>query len=227
MPKKSVQKVHNIPGLTYAISQEVVRKDFRVAIFGSARVKKGDKSYKQIYKLAKQVGQQDFDVVTGGGPGMMEAANAGHCAGKGKGKAYSIGLPIELPFEEHINKYLDIQQHFKHFSERLDNFMVLSHVVVITPGGVGTCLEFFYTWQLTQVRHISKMPIIFVGRMWKGLLKWLEKPIKMGLISSQDMENVFYARNNEEALEMILEVNQSFQQHGEKYFENYKKYRLG
>ena len=102
------------------------KKHFRVAIFGSARIKPNDPRYKQIYSLAKRIASAGFDVVTGGGPGIMEAANKGHREGRKKGKhVHSFGLNIMLPMEQSANKHLDIKKDFKRFSERLDYFMNL------------------------------------------------------------------------------------------------------
>ena len=123
---------------------------FRVSIFGSARTKAEDPEYKIAYELAKELGKRDIGVVTGGGPGQMEAGNKGHkdaCK-----NSNSIGLTVRLPFEEGGNDFMDMQEHFQRFGNRLDHFMALSNAVVITAGGVGTCLEFFYTLQLTQVK---------------------------------------------------------------------------
>ena len=128
------------------IPKQIDVERFRVAIFGSARIKENDSRYKQIYTLAKMIAAEGFDVVTGGGPGIMEAANKGHKDGRKKGKiVHSFGLNIVLPKEQTANKHLDIKKDFERFSERLDYFMYLSNVVVVAPGGVGTLLEFFYT----------------------------------------------------------------------------------
>ena len=159
------------------IEEELKKKDFRVSIFGSARAKKGDDAYEMVYGLAHKIGEKGIDVVTGGGPGLMEAANEGHQSGKKNGDVHSLGLVIELPWENKANDYLDIEKKYSRFSERLDNFMVLSNVAVITPGGLGTCLELFYTWQLTQVKHICSMPIILVGDMWRSLIEWVKEKI--------------------------------------------------
>lgn len=176
---------------------------FRISIFGSARIKPDDKIYKQIFNLAKELGKKEIDLITGGGPGLMQAANDGHMAGDIKQKACSLGLTIRLPHESK-NPILEVRKHFEKFSHRLDTFMALSHMVVVTPGGIGTCLELFYTLQLIQVKHINKIPIILVGKMWKKLLNWLKKsPMKAHLLDPKDLENVIYAKNNRVALKLI------------------------
>lgn len=209
------------------IKEELKKDDFRVSIFGSARIKKNDERYKLVFDLAKQIGGHGLDIVTGGGPGMMEAANKGHAAGDLSQSADSIGLTIELPWEASTNKYLEIEKHFDKFSGRLDHFMALSSAVVITPGGIGTCLELFYTWQLTQVKHICPIPIILVGKMWKQLMKWVNKyPVKAGLISPKDLSNVYFAKNNKQAMKIILRTNEIFRKEGKNYCKNVHKYKL-
>jgi len=206
---KNIKKVEKE---NYLLSQ-INKNNFRVSIFGSARIQKDDKVYRQVYDIAKELGKEGIDIVTGGGPGLMEAANEGHKAGDVDKKAESIGLTIQLPFEAKANPYLEITQHFQKFSDRLDNFMGISHVAVVMPGGIGTCLEFFYTWQLTQVKHIPKIPIILFGEMWEELIKWIKKyPLKQDLMSSEDLENVHIARDIKEALNIITASNEIFQE---------------
>ncbi len=178
---------------------------FRVAIFGSARIKKNDVNYKQIFELAKEIGKNDIDIVTGGGPGIMEAANAGHEKGSTENKSHSIGLNIFLSHEQHPNKHIDVKLDFSNFSERLLTFMKLSNAVVVAPGGIGTCLELFFTWQLTQVGHIDKMPIILLGDMWLDLLKWIKSEVlKSGYMSESDLDNIYIVENNKQAMDIIL-----------------------
>jgi len=200
------------------VKEELHHRDFRVSIFGSARTKPNDKVYKNVYDLAKQIGAEGYDIVTGGGPGLMDAANAGHEEGDKDNKADSIGLIIELPWEAEGNKHLEVSQKFAKFSKRLDNFMALSSVVVVTPGGIGTCLELYYTWQLVQVGHIDPVPIIVVGKMWEELIKWMTKyPLKDKLISPKDMKHVHIAKNNKEAMAIIKKAHTKFKKnHGKK-----------
>ena len=199
------------------MSKELKKSEFRVTIFGSARLKPKDKTYQMVYKLAKDIGEKGFDVVTGGGPGLMEAANAGHSEGDKKHKADNIGLTIQLPWEAKGNKHLEIKKHFNKFSSRLDHFMALSRAVVIMPGGIGTCLELFYTLQLVQVKHIKPVPIILVGSMWKNLYNWIIKnPVKKGLVSPKDLNDVYYAKNNKEAMEIIMKEHKKFLRGGKR-----------
>ena len=192
-------------------TRELKKHDFRVAIFGSARIKKNDKIYRLVYNLAKQIGKHHFDLVTGGGPGLMEAANRGHSVGDPRKHSDNIGLPIELPWEAEENKHLEIKRHFNKFSKRLDYFMTLSSAMVVTPGGIGTCLELFYAWQLIQVKHIHPIPIILVGKMWEELIKWVKKyPLKHALISPEDMNCIHIAKNSKQAMEIILDSHRNF-----------------
>ena len=186
------------------IKKELEEKDFRVAIFGSARIKKNDSTYKQVRTLAKMLGERGIDIVTGGGPGIMQAANEGHRKGRKNKRTHSIGLSIKLSKEQRANKYIDLLKEFSRFSNRLDNFMLLSNAIVVAPGGVGTLLEFFYTWQLVQVHQICNIPIILLGKQWPGLIRWLEKePLKKGYFTKEDLNLIFMADNSKEAMKMI------------------------
>lgn len=198
------------------IEEELKTNHFRVVVFGSARIKREDERYILTYELARQIAKHDIDIVTGGGPGIMEAANAGHHAGRNGNYCHSIGITVKLPFEENVNAHLDLRKHFTRFSNRLDQFMVLSDVVVVMPGGVGTCLEFFYTWQLTQVKHICKIPIILMGEMWEGMYQWIQdQPLKKGFISPADTDNISIAKTAEEALAIILQEKLNHDREGQ------------
>jgi len=208
------------------VPKEIDVKHFRVAIFGSARIKKNDPRYKQIQALARLIAKEGIDVVTGGGQGIMEAANKGHMEGRGKRKVHSFGLNILLPREQMANKHLDIKKEFTRFSERLDYFMYLSNVVIVAPGGVGTLLEFFYTWQLIQVKHICNIPIILVGEMWTPFMKWInDYPLKMRLLSKSDAELVIVAKDNKEAIQIIKMTHEEYLKSGKNYCVNFKKYK--
>lgn len=177
---------------------------FRVAIFGSARIKPGDSIYEDVFDLASRIGTRGYDVVTGGGPGLMDAANAGHMAGDTKNRADSIGLIIHLPFESEGNKHLEIRRRFMHFSKRLDTFLALSHVMVVTTGGIGSLLELYYMWQHMQVHHVSYKPIILVGEMWGHLIDWMRKDVlTSGLVSPTDFDYIYIAKDNDQAMAMI------------------------
>jgi len=209
------------------IPKEINVEHFRVAIFGSARIKKADPRYKQIQGLARMIASEGIDVVTGGGPGIMEAANKGHREGRGKKKIHSFGLNIMLPKEQSANKHLDIKKDFIRFSERLDYFMYLSNVVVVAPGGIGTILELFYTWQLIQVKHICNIPIILLGDMWEPLIEWVKKyPLEKKFMKPEDMGHIFIAKSTKDAMSMIKAANEGFESRGDDYCLNFNKYNV-
>ncbi|MAH06953.1 hypothetical protein CMI38_01740 [Candidatus Pacearchaeota archaeon] len=211
------------------IKKELAKRDFRVTVFGSARIKKSSREYKQVYQLGRMLGERGIDVVTGGGPGMMAAASQGHAVGREKSdkESHSIGLAIKLPKEQKVNGGVNVVRKFEHFSGRLDNFMVLSNVIVVSHGGVGTLLELFYSWQLMQVNQICNIPIILMGDMWKGLIKWIERyPLDMNFLSKKDMGLLFYAKDCDEAIKMIDMANKEFKSGKKDYCLNYEKYKL-
>ncbi|MEM3041268.1 MAG: LOG family protein [Nitrososphaerota archaeon] len=124
----------------------------------------------------------------------------------------SIGLRIDLTFEEKEASHLDIKKEFSRFSARLDSFMSYANVVVVAPGGVGTLLEFAYTWQLLQVRHISNIPVILLGEMWLDLVKWIRKwPLKHRLLDPKDVELLFLAKDIREAFQVIKKAYELYE----------------
>ncbi|MCJ7633758.1 LOG family protein [Candidatus Bathyarchaeota archaeon] len=184
---------------------------FRVVIFGSARLEKTDPNWTLIYNFAKRLAEAGIDIVTGGGPGLMDAASEGHNAGDRTKNSQSIGLQIILPKKQRDAHHLDIKQEFSLFSERLDHFISLANVVVVAPGGVGTILEFFYTWQLLQVKMIRNIPIILLGEMWVDFLHWIEKwPLEHKFLKSKDIELLVIVNNTEDALKIIQDTYTKF-----------------
>lgn len=207
--------VNRIKARRLNLKKELKSNHFRIAIFGSARIEPGDKIYEQVYDLAERIGSRGYDVVTGGGPGLMEAANSGHMVGDKKNRANSIGLVIHLPFENKDNRHLEIRSRFMHFSKRLDTFLSLSHVMVVTTGGIGSLLELYYMWQHLQVHHVSYKPIILIGKMWRDLIDWMKKDVLPGnLVSPQDFDYIYIARDNEQAMAMIDTFHRLFRQEG-------------
>ena len=188
--KLLIKKVHQLNDILADLDGLLTQLEtdfFRVCIFGSARTTASSPFYAQVHELAKALAAQGVDIVTGGGPGLMEAANRG--AKEAANSSRSFGLPIELPFESDANSHLDVKRHHRRFSSRLDEFMRISHAVVMTPGGIGTCLEFLYTWQLLQVGHIKVRPVLLLGKeFWNGYLEWFEKtPLRLNLMNQSDM----------------------------------------
>lgn len=183
------------------------KKHFRVAIFGSARTDKTNESYCKVFQLAKLLGKEGIDVVTGGGPGTMEAASAGHKKGRKHNGSHTFGLLIHLPREQRANRHLDIKSEFTKFSERLQRFMELSSAVVVAPGGIGTTLEFFYALQLVQVKKVTQVPIILIGEQWKALVNWMKNyPVKKRFISKNDLDSLFYVKSVKQAHELIMKT---------------------
>lgn len=187
--------------------------NYRVCIFGSARIKPQDPIYHTVFRLAQNLSERGIDVVTGGGPGLMAAANRGVLASK-RHRSYSYGLPLDLPsLAEPANKHLDIKSAHKRFSSRLDEFIRLSHAVVVAPGGIGTLLELMYVWQLLQLDTVEPRPFILLGReFWSGFLKWMEEvPGEHRLISPRDLEFVSIVDRPEEVLEIVDRSHAAFE----------------
>jgi len=208
------------------VMDELYEKHFRVAIFGSARISMDKPAYEEVYKLAHMLGAENIDIVTGGGPGIMEAACKGHNDGKSCDETHSIGLNIDIPKEQKPNRYLDVKKDFNRFSKRLDTFMVLSNAVVVAPGGVGTLLEYLYAWQLIQVKHICNIPIILLGDMWNDFMKWVEKYLlNKNFIDKKDIHHIFVAKDSYEAFRIIKRFYDGYVK-GDNICINFKKYKI-
>lgn len=148
---------------------------FRVTIFGSARPESDHWVYQEVKRLAADVATLGCDIVTGGGPGLMQAANEGAAeAAAVSGRAASMGIRVELPFEQTVNPF--VAEAFEHqtFFTRLHHFVLVSDAFVVAPGGIGTVLETMMIWQLLQVRHLHEVPLVLVGPMWRDLVAWTE-----------------------------------------------------
>lgn len=187
---------------------------YRTCIFGSARIKTDSKAYNDVVELARLLATSDIDILTGGGPGLMEAANLGAKRGRteARSKSLSLGLTIELEWEPEPNHHLDVKRHHLRFSSRLDDFMRLSHSIIVTPGGIGTLLELFFAWQLIQVKHMTTRPIVLMGReFWSGVIAWLKKkPLAEKLMGSQDFDFVTVVDTPKEAFKIIADHHTAF-----------------
>ena len=175
-----------------------------VTIFGSARTAPSDPYYQVAVELARSLAKHKFAVITGGGPGIMEAANKGAYMAKGK----SVGLNIELPHEQKGNRYANIPINFHYFFSRKVCFVKYSIAFVFMPGGFGTLDEFFEVLTLVQTRRIPEYPLICIGReFWSGLFKWLKSRMeeKNKFISPGDLDLVTITDDPNEALKVILE----------------------
>ena len=191
---------------------------YRACIFGSARIKPDTKAYDDVYKLARYLAWEGIDVLTGGGPGLMEAANKGAKLGQKekRTKSLSYGLSIQLEWEPTPNNHLDVKRHHHRFSSRLDDFMRLSHAVICTPGGIGTVLEFFFVWQLLQVKHAQSRPIVLLDKeYWNGLIAWMKSmPLARGLVGEKDFEFLHIVDTPEEAFELVSSDHKEFRKLG-------------
>jgi len=168
------------------------RQRYRVTIFGSARVPKNHWVYKAVRDLAAELTRLNCDIVTGGGPGLMQAANEGvHQANpKARGKGRSMGIRVDLPFEQHVNAFVTEAFEHRTFFTRLHHFVLVSDAFVVVPGGIGTVLETMMVWQLLQVRKLHNVPLILAGKMYAELVEWCKTHMLqpgVPLASPQDM----------------------------------------
>jgi hypothetical protein len=187
------------------------KRYFRVAIFGSSRIQETDATYAEVRELARRLSYMGCDIVTGGGPGLMRAANEGARHGAYRHKTRSFGLTILLPMEEQPNPFLDEVAHHATFFSRLHQFIRLSHAYIVVDGGIGTTLEAMMVWQLLQVRMLSERPLIFVGPMWRGLRSFIEQEIiGRGLASPPDLGIPVWVDTLDEALEIVRRTLDEF-----------------
>jgi uncharacterized protein (TIGR00730 family) len=148
------------------------RERYRVTIFGSARAKPGTYVYDEVKRVATALAQMGCDIITGGGPGLMQAANEGATAAGSPERNRSVGIRVDLPFEQEVNPFVEQAFEHKTFFTRLHHFVLTSDAFVVAPGGIGTVLELMMIWQLLQVKHVHDTPLILVGKMWAELVQW-------------------------------------------------------
>ena len=174
-----------------------------ITVFGSARTRRDDPYYHQGELLGRALADRGFAVITGGGPGMMEAVNKGcHDAG-----GLSVGCNIELPHEQSLNRYVDLGVEFRYFFVRKNMFVKYARGFVIFPGGFGTLDELFESLTLAQTGKIEHFPIVLFGsEYWKGLLDWLrERVLSVGAIAPSDLKLMSITDDPEEAAEMATQ----------------------
>jgi uncharacterized protein (TIGR00730 family) len=177
-----------------------------VTVFGSARLAPSNQYYQAAVELAKGLAKHNLAIITGGGPGIMEAANKGAASVKGK----SVGLNIELPKEQRGNGYANIPIHFHYFFSRKVCFVKYSLAFVFMPGGFGTLDEFFEVLTLVQTQRIPEFPLILFGKEhWKGLLRWMKDRLEPELISPGDLNLFKLVDDPQEAIDIILEYERS------------------
>lgn len=166
------------------------RDRYRVTIFGSARIDPGHWVYAAVRDVAAELTRLGCDVVTGGGPGLMQAANEGAKLADPDGRQKSVGIRVELPFEQDVNAFVTQAFEHKTFFTRLHHFVLVSDAFIVTPGGIGTVLETLMVWQLLQVRHLRDTPLILAGHFWDGLLDWAKDVMLQpgsALVSPEDL----------------------------------------
>ena len=177
-----------------------------VTVFGSARLKPRDPYYRAAVELARGLAKHNLAVITGGGPGVMEAANKGAALGNGR----SVGLNIELPHEQTGNRYTNIPIHFHYFFSRKVCFVKYSLGFVFMPGGFGTLDEFYEVVTLVQTERIPAFPLILFGRdFWTGLIKWMKAQMQgtNKFISPGDLDLATIVDHPQEAIDVILDYN--------------------
>lgn len=189
---------NNVPAATEVAPRK------KVAIFGSARTSPDSGLFKSIERISYELASEGWTIVTGGGPGSMEAANKGayrHCGDDEE--VCSLAHAIYLPFEEAINEY--VQEHTKHkeFFSRLKTFSECD-AFIVSPGGIGTLLEMALVYQLIQVGHLERKPVICVGRMWRTLREWLENEmLDSKFLSYEELKMIHYVDRFSEAKQLL------------------------
>ncbi len=176
--------------------------DPTVSMFGSARVRDGHPAYLAAREVARRFAESGWSVVTGGGPGVMEAANRGAKEGGG----VSVGFNIDLPFEQYANPYLDISLTFEHFYARKVMFVKAAEAFVIFPGGFGTLDELFEALTLIQTGKILDFPVVlFDSAYWSGLLRWIrENVLTERMVSPDDLDLLFVTDDPAEAVDTVI-----------------------
>ncbi len=191
-----------------------------ISIFGSARTKPGTLYYQKASEIAKRLTEEGYGIITGGGPGIMEAGNKGAFDAKG----VSVGLSIDLPFEQSYNPYIDADKNLRHryFFVRKVMFVKYAQGFVVMPGGFGTMDEFFEVLTLVQTKKISRVPIILFGtKYWEGLRKWLVESVdqEYHYISPGDMD-LFHITDDVESV--VYHINTFYGARDDRFRPNYE-----
>ena len=173
-----------------------------VSVFGSSRIGRSDPSYRQARALTRKLAKRGYAIITGGGPGIMEAANRGAREGGGA----SVGCNIELPFEQGLNEYVTLGMEFRYFFVRKTMFVKYAEAFCIFPGGFGTFDELFEALTLIQTGKVQHFPVVLFGTAyWKGMLDWMRAtPVAEGKISPEDLTIFTVTDDVDEAVEVIL-----------------------
>jgi uncharacterized protein (TIGR00730 family) len=176
-----------------------------VSVFGSARTQPEDPTYALARQIGRRLAEAGYAVITGGGPGAMEGANRGAAEAGG----ISVGLGIELPFEQGMNQYVDLGVNFRYFFARKTMFVKYAEGFVVLPGGFGTLDELFEALTLVQTQKVTSFPIVLLGRSyWSGLLDWLRDSAQaLGTIGPKDLGLLTLTDDVDEAISLILDAN--------------------
>src|SRR5208337_4906634 len=161
--------------------------------------------YDEVKRVAAILAEMGCDIITGGGPGLMQAANEG-AAGNGSEHNRSVGIRVDLPFEQEVNPFVEQAFEHKTFFTRLHHFVLTSDAFVVVPGGIGTVLELTMIWQLLQVKHVHDTPLILVGKMWAELVDWANKNLlkpELALASPADLKIPQCVNTADEAIALI------------------------
>ena len=186
------------------------REHYRVTIFGSARAQPGTYVYAEVKRIAAALAEMGCDIITGGGPGLMQAANEGAAAANAPERNRSVGIRVDLPFEQEVNPFVEQAFEHKTFFTRLHHFVLTSDAFVVAPGGIGTVLELTMIWQLLQVRHVHDTPLILVGKMWADLVEWARTHLLTTLpplANPEDMAIPRCVNTADEAIALIREYH--------------------
>jgi uncharacterized protein (TIGR00730 family) len=180
---------------------------YSVTIFGSSRITRASKQYEEARLLAKELATMGCQIITGGGPGLMEAANEGAYEAYPSMKERSVGLNIHLPLEQAPNTFVGRAYEHRTFFSRLQHFVLRSNAFIAVSGGIGTMLEVSMIWQLLQVGHLYNVPLVLVGPMWQGLIDWARESMieeaELPLADPVDMDIPRCVDRAEDAVEII------------------------
>ena len=187
------------------------RDRYRVTIFGSARLQPGSFGYEETKRTAAALAEMDCDIITGGGPGLMQAANEGASSRS----AQSVGIRVDLPFEQDLNAFVTSAFEHRTFFTRLHQFVLMSDAFVVVPGGIGTVLETMMVWQLLQVRKLDNVPLILAGKMYADLVAWCRTYMlrpDCPLASPQDMDLPSCVEDGPSILRIIRQHHESWKE---------------
>jgi uncharacterized protein (TIGR00730 family) len=193
--------------------QPTNRRRYRVTIFGSARIPKDSWIYTAVSDVADELTRLGCDIVTGGGPGLMQAANEGAKRADPTAIGRSVGIRVDLPFEQDVNAFVTQAYEHRTFFTRLHQFVLMSDAFIVVPGGIGTVLEAMMIWQLLQVRHIEGTPLILTGKMYQDLVAWCRNYMlrpELSFANNEDMALPQCVDDSEGILRIIREHHASW-----------------